>query len=93
MKLSLFARLEQLLRVICLILFLAAVITTTLVQQMLIPIFPFINKLTGHYFTKDRKSVPMHVYFQKYFELGMFKLLGIDYIVENRVSMFLKCSG
>lgn len=85
MKLSLFAQLEQFLRIVCLLCFLFAAITTIMAQQLFAPIFPVFDKLTGHFFTRERKFAPLHVYIHKYFELGMFKMLGIEYIVENRV--------
>jgi len=84
MKLSLLARFEQILRTMCMFCFLFAAITCFLALQLVLPVFTFIDKLTNHYFTRDRKLAPMNVYMQKYFELGMFKLLGIEYIIENR---------
>lgn len=89
MKLSLLARFEQILRTMCMFCFLFAAITCFLALQLVLPVFTFIDKLTNHYFTRDRKLAPMNVYMQKYFELGMFKLLGIEYIIENRVIIVL----
>jgi len=76
------AKLEQLLRIICFLVYFFTIVSILILEYFIRPIYPKIDALFCGYFSRNCKLKP-HEWLVSRWQLGVIKLFGIDLIVDT----------
>jgi hypothetical protein len=88
MAINILTKIEQTLRGICFIIYLAAASTFLVIETLFHPLYPKLDQLSGNYFSTNFKRGPLNHYFVHYWAVGLFQLFGINVIHEFRVRVY-----